>query len=69
MDPAGPRTSIILSLDSDLSQLPQHQIDAVLRAWQSAKNAGVPTDIRLAMVLKLLPPGLRRNPDGHEDER
>jgi hypothetical protein len=48
------KPNIILSLDSDLSELPQREINEILQQWQRERVLGIPARERLQQLLAVL---------------
>jgi hypothetical protein len=48
------KPTIILSVDSDLSDLPQREINILLERWQRERALGVPAQKRLQQLLAVL---------------
>ena len=49
-----PNSSSIPSLDKDLSQLPQREINLILQEWQRERVLGIPGRQRLQALLGVL---------------
>jgi hypothetical protein len=54
MPEATGKPTVILSLDNDLSQLPQRDIDKILQEWQRERVLGIPAQKRLRALLGVL---------------